>query len=113
MSLFRSGGRLIFFILNFANFACVITAPTDPQQYYFDKYDELRHHTVALLGASVVTLDIPTRILYPLADAGVKTVADLLQLYHQGLRTVRNVGETSAHEIERILSRADLLSIDL
>ena len=90
----------------------MITAPTDSQDY-FDKYDEPRHHITALLGASVVTLDIPTRILYPLADAGVKTVADLLQLYHQGLRTVRNIGVTAAYEIERILSRADLLSIDL
>ena len=90
----------------------MITAPTDPQQYCFDKYDEPRHHITALLGASVVTLDIPTRILYPLADAGVKTVADLLQLYRQGLRTVRNIGVTAAYEIEQILRRADLIDID-
>lgn len=92
----------------------MIIAPTDTdhQQYYFDKYDEPRHHITALLGASVVTLDIPTRILYPLADAGVKTVADLLQLYRQGLRTVRNIGVTAAYEIEQILSRADLIDIN-
>ena len=90
----------------------MITAPTDSQEYYFDKYDEPRHHITALLGASVVTLDIPTRILYPLADAGVKTVADLLQLYHQGLRTVRNIGVTAAYEIEQILRRADVIDIN-
>ena len=85
---------------------------TDPQQYYFDKYDEPRHHITALLGASVVTLDIPTRILYPLADAGVKSVEDLLQLYHKGLRTVRNIGVTAAYEIEQILRRADVIDIN-
>lgn len=92
----------------------MITTPTDTdqQQYYFDKYDEPRHHIMALLGASVVTLDIPTRILYTLADAGVKNVADLLQLYRQGLRTIRNIGVTSAHEIEQVLRRADLIDIN-
>ena len=90
----------------------MITAPTDSQEYYFDKYDEPRHHITALLGASVVTLDIPTRILFPLADAGVKTVADLLRLRRSGLRTVRNIGVTAAQQIEKILSRADLINID-
>ncbi|MBD5305501.1 MAG: hypothetical protein HDS12_04345 [Bacteroides sp.] len=90
----------------------MITAPTDPQQYYFDKYDEPRHHLTALLEAHIITLDIHTRILYPLADAGVKTVADLLQLRRSELRTVRNIGVTAAHEIEKILSRADLINID-
>lgn len=90
----------------------MITTPTDPQQYYIDKYEEPRHHFSALLGASVVTLDIPSRILYPLADAGVKTVADLLQLYRSRLRSIRNIGVTAAHEIENILSRADLINID-
>lgn len=90
----------------------MITAPTDSQEYYFDKYDEPRHHITALLGASVVTLDIPTQILFPLADAGVKTVADLLRLRRSGLRTVRNIGVTAAHEIEKILNRADLINID-
>ena len=91
----------------------MITAPTDPQQHYFDKYDEPRHHSEALLCASVLTLDIPTRILYPLTNTGVKTVADLLQLYRQGLRTVRNIGVKAAYEIEQILRRADLIDINL
>ena len=90
----------------------MITAQTAPQQYYIDKYEEPRHHITALLEASVVSLDIPTRILYSLADAGVKTVADLLQLYRSGLRTVRNIGATAAQQIEKILSRADLINID-
>lgn len=90
----------------------MITTPTDPQQYYIDKYEEPRHHFSALLGASVVTLDIPSWILYPLADAGVKTVGDLLRCYRSGLRMVRNIGATAEAEIENILSRADLINID-
>lgn len=90
----------------------MITTPIDPRQSYFDKYEEPRHHITALLEAHIITLDIPTRILYPLADAGVKTVADLLRLRRSGLRTVRNIGVTAAHEIEKILSRVDLSNID-
>ena len=88
------------------------TAPTDLHRYYIDKYEEPWHHLSALLGASVVSLDIPARLLYPLADAGVKTVADLLRVYRSGLRTVRNIGATAAAEIERILNLADLINID-
>ena len=91
----------------------MVTTPTNPLQHYIDKYEEPRHHATALLGASVVTLDLPARILYPLADAGVKTVADLLQLHRSGLRTVRNIGVMGAGEIEKVLRGADLLSIDL
>lgn len=90
----------------------MITEPSDQRQAYLDKYEEPAHHIAALLGASVVTLDIRPRLLYPLADAGVKTVADLLRLYRSGLRSVRNIGALASQEIEQILNRADLISID-
>lgn len=90
----------------------MITEPSDQRQAYLDKYEEPAHHIAALLGASVVTLDIRPRLLYPLADAGIKTVADLLRLYRSGLRSVRNIGALAAQEIEQILNRADLTSID-
>lgn len=91
----------------------MIAGPSDPRQAYIDKYEEPAHHIAALLGASVVTLDIRPRLLYPLADAGVKTVADLLRLYRFGLISIRNIGVSAATEIEKILSRADLINLDL
>lgn len=90
----------------------MITAPTDPQQYYFDRYDEPRQHIDALLNASVITLDIRPRLLFPLWRAGVRTVGDLLRMYRTGLRKIRNIGVGSAADIERILNIADLTNID-
>lgn len=87
----------------------MITEPIDPRQAYFDKYEEPAHHIAALMGASIVTLDLRPRLLYPLADVGVKTVGDLIGLYHAGLRNVRNIGVGAAAEIERILTFADLI----
>lgn len=90
----------------------MIAEPIDPRQEYFDKYEEPAHHIAALLSANIITLDIRPRLLYPLADAGVKTVADLLWLYRSGLMRIRNIGVSAAAEIEQILSRADLINID-
>lgn len=90
----------------------MITEPTDPRQAYIDRYEEPSHHIAALMGASIVTLDLRPRLLYPLADAGVKTVGDLIGLYHAGLRNVRNIGIEAAAEIERILTFADLINAD-
>lgn len=91
----------------------MITEPTDPRQAYTDRYEEPAHHIAALLGASVITLDIRPRLLFPLDRAGVKTVADLLRLHRSGLRAVPNIGASASAEIEQILSRADLNNIDL
>lgn len=90
----------------------MITEPTDTRQVYTDKYEEPAHHISALLGASVITLDIRPRLLFPLDRSGVKTVADLLRLYRSGLRAVPNIGELAAAEIEEILRRTDLINID-
>lgn len=91
----------------------MITEPIDPRQAYFDKYEEPAHHIAALLNANIITLDIRPRLLYPLADAGVKTVADLLRLYRFGLMKIRNIGVLAAAEIELILSRTNLINLDL
>lgn len=90
----------------------MITEPTDPRQAYTDRYEEPAHHIAALLGASVFTLDIRPRLLFPLDRAGVKTVADLLRLHRSGLRVVPNIGASASAEIEQILSRADLINLD-
>lgn len=91
----------------------MITEPIDPRQAYFDKYKEPTHHIAALLSANIITLDIRPRLLYPLANAGIKTVADLLRLYRSGLSTIRNIGVSVVAEIEQILSRTDLINLDL
>lgn len=90
----------------------MIATPIVPRQKYIDKYEEPRHHLTALLEAHIITLDLPTRILFPLADSGVKTVVDLLRLQRSGLRSIRNIGVTAAAKVEKILSRADLINID-
>lgn len=89
----------------------MITEPTDPRQAYIDKYEEPSHHMAALMGAPIVTLDLQPRLLYPLADAGVKTVGDLIGLYRAGLRKVRSIGVVAAAEIKRQLMMADLINI--
>ncbi len=89
----------------------MITESTDPRQAYIDKYEGPTHHIAALLGASVTMLDIRPRLLYPLANAGVKTVADLLRLYRSDLMRIRNIGVSAAAEIEQILDNADLMNV--
>lgn len=88
------------------------TEHPDPLQAYIDKYEEPSNHINALLAASIVTLDIPARLLYPLAAAGVKTVGDLIRLYNSGLKDVWNIGTGAIAEIGRILAIADLLFLD-
>lgn len=90
----------------------MITKPTDPLQAYIDRYEEPTHHMEALMGASIVTLDLRPRILYPLSDTGVKSVGDLVRFYRAGLRNVRNIGIGAAAEIERILTFANLINVD-
>lgn len=90
----------------------MITEPIDPRQAYIDRYEEPSHHMAALMGASIVTLDLRPRLLYPLADARVKTIGDLIGLYRAGLRNVRNIGVGAAAEIERVLTFADLINAD-
>lgn len=90
----------------------MIETPEDPHWEYYDKYEEPRHHMEALMSASVVTLDLSARLLYPLAGAGVRTVADLVRLHRSGLRSVYNIGEGAEAEIGRILADTGLIDID-
>lgn len=90
----------------------MIETPEDSHWEYYDKYEEPRHHMEALMSASVVTLDLSARLLYPLAGAGVRTVADLVRLHRSGLRSVYNIGAGAEAEIGRILEAASLIDID-
>lgn len=86
---------------------------TLPELYadYKAKYEEPANHIEALLRASVVTLDLRPRLLYPLADNGITTVGDLLQQYRRGLKNVPQIGVSAALEIERVLTLNGLISL--
>lgn len=78
---------------------------------YIDKYEEPRHHISALLNASIITLDIRPRLLYPLWDAGIRTVDQLSRRYWSGLRSIPQIGACAEYEIGLILSSSDLLDV--
>lgn len=87
---------------------------TTPPELYADykaKYEEPANHIAVLLNASVVTLDLRPRILYPLADNGIKTVGDLLERYRSGLKILPQIGDSAAMEIERVLILNGLISL--
>lgn len=87
----------------------MITEPTDLWQEYSDKYEEPAHHIAALLGASIVTLDIRARLLFPLWDSGIRTVGQLLEQYKKGLSSIRNIGDVAYAELEKIMRVAGLI----
>lgn len=87
---------------------------TTPPELYADykaKYEEPANHIEALLRASIVTLDLLPRLLYPLGDNGIKTVGDLLEQYRRGLKNVPQIGVSAALEIERVLTLNGLISL--
>lgn len=90
----------------------MITTAEESYKAYADKYEEPRHHMEALLSASVMTMSIRPRLLYPLDDAGVRTVEDLIRLNISGLMEVPQIGVGAAQEIKGMLSRAGLDATD-
>lgn len=93
-------------------FCIMIQFPANERDKYIDKYEEPSHHIDTLLRASIITLDIRPRMLYPLWDAGIRTVADLLCLYREGLKRIHSIGIRAEVEIEGILTKADLINIE-
>ena len=95
----------------------MFTFITDRQadSIHYAKYEEPELHVAALLDASICTLDLNNRILYPLADYGVKTIRDLLQHLRRrprGLKSIPNVGDLAISAIEHALLMGDLLHLD-
>ena len=78
---------------------------------YIDKYEEPNNHISALLEASIITLDIRPRLLYPLWNAGIRTVEQLSRRYRSGLRSIPQIGVCAEYEIGLILSNSDLLNV--
>ena len=86
----------------------MFATPEDTRKEYIEKYEEPQHHVNALLGASIITLDIRPRLLFPLDRAGVKKVGDLLKHYRSGFAGVYSFGAGAAKEIENIIITAGL-----
>ena len=80
----------------------------------FDYYDERRLHWEKLLSASIIVLDLPMRIAYPLDDAKIRKLKDLVVLSRTDLLKVNRLGIKAIDEIEHCLGRIGLsLSMDI
>lgn len=75
---------------------------------YFEKYEEPAHHVAALMGASIVTLDIRPRTLFPLWDSGIRTVGQLVGQFKRGLH-VRGIGDEARAELGKIMRLSGLV----
>ena len=87
----------------------MVTEEMDLRTEYFDKYLEPEHHMEALMSASIITLDLRARILYPLANSGIRTVQDLIRQYHRGLKSIHQIGREAAADIYKVLTDAALI----
>lgn len=80
----------------------------------FFYFDERRLHWEKLLSASIIVLDIPPRISFPLDDAKIRKLQDLVVLSRNELLKVNRLGVKAVDEIEHCLSRIGLsLGMDI
>ena len=68
----------------------------------------MRLHMEQLFKASIVDINLPMRIAYPLGDAGVRTLGDLARKDREWLRCVNRIGEKAIEEIVKCLDRFGL-----
>lgn len=73
-----------------------------------EKYEERRLHWEKLLSASIIVLDLPMRIAYPLDDAKIRRLKDLVVLSREDLLNVNRIGVKAVEEIEMHLERIGL-----
>ena len=80
----------------------------------FFYFDERRLHWEKLLSASRIVLDLPPRISFPLDDAKIRKLQDLVVLSRNELLKVNRLGVKAVDEIEHCLSRIGLsLGMDI
>lgn len=70
----------------------------------FDKYDEYRLHMEVLRSAPLTDFDIPVRILYPLGDAGIRRIRDLVAMTREQLLSLNRMGVVSVNYLENFLA---------
>lgn len=83
--------------------------PLKQKECYLDKYEEPERHLEALAKASVITLDLPPRLLFPLWKAGIRTVGQLIYASQNKLEIIPQIGSVAAIEIKRILISLGLI----
>lgn len=74
----------------------------------FFYFDERRVHWEKLLSASIIVLDLPMRIAYPLDDAKIRRLKDLVVLKRNDLLKINRLGVKAVDEIEHCLDRIGL-----
>lgn len=57
-----------------------------------------------LLSAPLTDFDIPVRILYPLGDAGIRRIRDLVAMTHEQLLSLNRMGVVSVNYLENFLA---------
>lgn len=89
----------------------MIDYPKDEIEHFIAVYEEPAHHMETLLKASIITLDIRPRLLFPLWNAGIRTVGELSRQYRLGLRSIPQIGEVSEYEIGLLLCSYGVLDV--
>ena len=80
----------------------------------FFYFDERRMHWEKLLSASIIVLDLPMRIAYPLDDAKIRKIKDLVVKSRNDLLKINRLGVKAVDEIEHCLERIGLsLGMDI
>ena len=80
----------------------------------FFYFDERRMHWEKLLSASIIVLDLPMRIAYPLDDAKIRKIKDLVVKSRNDLLKINRLGVKAVDEIEHCLDRIGLsLGMDI
>ena len=74
----------------------------------FFYFDERRMHWEKLLSASIIVLDLPMRIAYPLDDAKIRKIKDLVVKSRNDLLKINRLGVKAVDEIEHCLDRIGL-----
>ena len=80
----------------------------------FFYFDERRMHWEKLLSASIIVLDLPMRIAYPLDDAKIRKIKDLVVKSRNDLLKINRLGVKAVDVIEHCLDRLGLsLGMDI
>ena len=74
----------------------------------FDKYDEPRLHMERLLRESIVSIELPARVAFPLDDVGIRRVKDLVSQSEKSLMKIPRINVKSVSIIKNCLHHLGL-----